>query len=692
MTEKYRNIQHKLTRFFKCRHLVWLTVLCIALAGCKDDFDDSELRKQIADLDGRLTTLEKLCAQMNANISSMQTIVNALQQNDYITGVTPITEEDNTIGYTITFVKNKPITIYHGKNGSSLSAKKDADGIYYWELNGSWLLDDENNRMKVSGVTPQLKIENEHWLVSVDGGKTWDDAGTATRDPLFKEVDNSAEDFVKFVFADGTEVQVPKKDTFAISFSEPLPLKISAGETVEITYTLSQGNEKTLVKTVCSNGWKAVVNKQDNTSGTITITAPDPITDDEVLVFVSDGKEKTVMSAISFCIVILDNIQDNTVKVGGGDGNLNLEITSNLEIKAVPQNEWIIADEQPQSKALATNHFHFKILANKGEQSRTGHIEVQDMGGKVLKTITVIQGNAQEEEIAKEREALIAFYHATNGDQWKNNTNWCSDKPVSEWYGLTIENGYVTQLNLAENNLSGYLPECIGELQHLTDISLWENYNLGGKLPAGLFSLENLKSLHIRICAIEGEISPDIKQLTKLESLSIGNNKFTGRFPSEISELKNLYFLSIDNGDFILGNESQPINCNNFTPCEFPKSLCKLTNLKELYAYKNNFYGNIPSEIGQLKNLTQLMLQCNRFSGNIPVEICSLPNLEILYLEYNDLTGELPREIGNLKKLEQLNLQNNLLEGSIPNEICTLPNLRTLRIQSYYKKVKCGKK
>ena len=483
MTEKYRNIQHKLTRFFKCRHLVWLTVLCIALAGCKDDFDDSELRKQIADLDGRLTTLEKLCAQMNANISSMQTIVNALQQNDYITGVTPITEEDNTIGYTITFVKNKPITIYHGKNGSSLSAKKDADGIYYWELNGSWLLDDENNRMKVSGVTPQLKIENEHWLVSVDGGKTWDDAGTATRDPLFKEVDNSAEDFVKFVFADGTEVQVPKKDTFAISFSEPLPLKISAGETVEITYTLSQGNEKTLVKTVCSNGWKAVVNKQDNTSGTITITAPDPITDDEILVFVSDGKEKTVMSAISFCIVILDNIQDNTVKVGGGDGNLNLEITSNMEIKAVPKNEWIITDEQPQSKALATNHFHFKILANGDKQSRTGHIEVQDMGDKVLKTITVIQGNAQEEEIAKEREALIAFYHATNGDQWKNNTNWCSDKPVSEWYGLTIENGYVTQLNLAENNLSGYLPECIGELQHLTDISLWENYNLGGKLP-----------------------------------------------------------------------------------------------------------------------------------------------------------------------------------------------------------------
>ena len=53
------------------------------LSGCKDDFDDSELRKEIADLDGRLTSLEKLWAQMNTNISSMQTIVNALQQNDF---------------------------------------------------------------------------------------------------------------------------------------------------------------------------------------------------------------------------------------------------------------------------------------------------------------------------------------------------------------------------------------------------------------------------------------------------------------------------------------------------------------------------------------------------------------------------------------------------------------------------------
>ena len=654
------------TRFFKYRHLVWLTILCVALAGCKDDFDDSELRKQIADLNGRLTSLEKLCAQMNTNISSMQTIVNALQQNDYITGVTPITEGGNTTGYSITFAKNKPITIYHGKNGSSLSAKKDADGIYYWELNGSWLLDDENNRMKVSGVTPQLKIENEHWLVSVDGGKTWDDAGTATRDPLFKEVDNSAEDFVKFVFADGTEVQVPKKDTFAISFSEPLPLKISAGETVEITYTLSQGNEKTLVKTVCSNGWQAVVNKKDNLSGTITITAPDPITDDEVLVFVSDGKEKTVMSAISFCIVILDNIQDNTVKVGGGDGNLNLEITSNMEIKAVPKNEWIITDEQPQSKALATNHFHFKILANGDKQSRTGHIEVQDMGDKVLKTITVIQGNAQEEEIAKEREALIAFYHATNGDQWKNNTNWCSDKPIGEWYGIRCQNGLVEVLNLTENGLLGMIPLEIGNLGNLRILSLSIN-QLSGEIPSSIGQLKELTTLYLENNQLSGNIPVELGDLTNLTMAYLYNNQLSGNIPPSIGNLKELDRLLLSNNQL-----------TGIIPTEIG-NLCNLTSLSLDY---NQLSGEIPANIVDLKNLQELRLDNNKLEGLIPNTICQMSNLKFLWFANNHFSGNIPQNIGNLHALERLDLSHNQLTGSIPVSIKQCSNLQYIMLNS----------
>lgn len=47
-------------------------------------------------------------------------------------------------------------------------------------------------------------------------------------------------------------------------------------------------------------------------------------------------------------------------------------------------------------------------------------------------------------EYQSEREALIAIYEAANGKRWHNNTNWCKDdKPVSEWYGVTVSPEYV---------------------------------------------------------------------------------------------------------------------------------------------------------------------------------------------------------------------------------------------------------
>ena len=94
------------------KKLFTLFAVIALLAGCSDDYDDSALTGRVDDLENRIKKLEEFCKQMNTNISSLQTIVTALQNNDYITEVIPVMQDGKEIGYTITFSKSNPITIY----------------------------------------------------------------------------------------------------------------------------------------------------------------------------------------------------------------------------------------------------------------------------------------------------------------------------------------------------------------------------------------------------------------------------------------------------------------------------------------------------------------------------------------------------------------------------------------------------
>lgn len=90
----------------------------LLLSACQP-YDDAPIRGKIDDIDGRVRTLEEKVGQLNTNISSMKTILDALQSNDYVTSVTPLLVGGKEVGYTITFTKSKPVTIYHGTDGAS---------------------------------------------------------------------------------------------------------------------------------------------------------------------------------------------------------------------------------------------------------------------------------------------------------------------------------------------------------------------------------------------------------------------------------------------------------------------------------------------------------------------------------------------------------------------------------------------
>lgn len=207
----------------------------VALTSCK--YDDDDLWNSVHGLENRVAKLEELCKQMNTNISSLQTIVTALQNNVYVTGTTPLMKDGKEIGYTITFSKGNPITIYHGKDGQdgedgttpTISVKKDTDGVYYWTLNGEFIVVDggkiqaegKDGTNGTNGTTPQFKIENDYWFVSYDNGTNWTQLGKATGedgiggDSMFSGVDyETSTDYVIFTLSNGTQIKLPTWSAF----------------------------------------------------------------------------------------------------------------------------------------------------------------------------------------------------------------------------------------------------------------------------------------------------------------------------------------------------------------------------------------------------------------------------------------------------------------------------------------------
>ena len=79
-----------------------------------------------------------------------------------------------------------------------------------------------------------------------------------------------------------------------------------------------------------------------------------------------------------------------------------------------------------------------------------------------------------------EREALVKLYQATNGTNWTN--KWNLSAPINTWYGVKLYNDKVIAINLADNNLTGSLPNEITDLVFLQTLDLHKN-TINGNIP-----------------------------------------------------------------------------------------------------------------------------------------------------------------------------------------------------------------
>lgn len=430
---------------------IFLIIAALGIVSC--EYDDTELRDKINDHENRIAQLESLCNQMNTNISSLQTIVAALQGNDYVTSITPVTSGGETIGYTINFSKSGPVTIYHGNDGKDgtngtdgtngqdghtpiIGVKQTSDGNYYWTLDGNWLLDDGGNKIKANGtdgkdgvdgenghdgndgsdgldgkdgITPQLKIEEGYWVISYDNGNSWDQLGKATGengndgkdgidgDSMFSKVTYD-EEFVYLVLADNvTTLIIPRRsDDFDLQFVGDNNHVCSSGETVSVSYTLTYGNENTEVAAIPHGGWVAKVEKTSNTSGTITVTAPNPMKDGEVIVLASDGQGKTIMKKLVFEEGVVSIVTKSYV-ADSDQTTIEVNLSTNLNYTvSIPDDakSWISVSDIQTKATMRSDIVSLNIAANIGNSTRTANVSFVNSANEVLNTITVSQTGA----------------------------------------------------------------------------------------------------------------------------------------------------------------------------------------------------------------------------------------------------------------------------------------------------------
>ena len=150
-----------------------------------------------------------------------------------------------------------------------------------------------------------------------------------------------------------------------------------------------------------------------------------------------------------------------------------------------------------------------------------------------------------EGAVGDTRALLMEFYDATGGPNWENNSEWGSDRPLREWFGVIADaGGRVTRLELRDNQLTGAIPSSLGRLTTLTWMNLDQN-DLTGQIPSSLGNLTNLEALWLSQNRLTGPIPSSLGNLTNLVSLYLRDNQLTGQIPSSLGNLTNLRFLRL---------------------------------------------------------------------------------------------------------------------------------------------------
>ena len=310
----------------------------------------------------------------------------------------------------------------------------------------------------------------------------------------------------------------------------PTPIAVTGVSLDKTSLSLVEGSSETLTATVSpDNADNKTVSWKSSDTGIVTVDNDGKVTavkagSAAVTVMTSDGgKTATCSVTVTEAYIAVSSVQ-----VTPETAELEVGQTLALTVTVLP------ADATDKTATWKSDNESVATVSEKGVV--TGVAEgtttiIVNVGEKSATCQVTVKPSIYE----MERSALIEFYQALDGDHWKDNTNWCSDKPVFQWYGVrTDSKGRVSWIELSANGLKGIIPECIGNLEALTYLHLGVNYEISGPIPESIGKLVNLKTLALFENKLTGTIPESIMNLTELESFIIYQNQLDGNLSEKL--------------------------------------------------------------------------------------------------------------------------------------------------------------
>ena len=385
-------------------------VAAVAMLFTACEFDPTDLNNRIDDLENRVTELEETIAALNQDIAGVETLVNAMQNNVY---VSKIVKGEN--GYEVYFTNGEKIEIADGKAGE---AGKDGvtvtvmldeeDGQYYWAVikdGVTSFIEVDDKRLPVKGEqgnTPKMRVvmegETGYWEVSYDNGETWErvllEDGTPVTTSggaggLFKEayIDEDTNTAV-FVFLNGETLEIELRSDLYVNFKgeavESADFRYGETKTFEME---AVGVVKAIVTT--PDEWKASF---DKANAVWSITAPSiehalcaDLEGEVALIYFGEENQSSVVTMNVSIGEFVEVAEENLViEAEAAEATYDVPFTADGAVTVQPVDAWL-------SGTVAEGVAKITVAANTGA-ARTGTIKLVAKSNEVVITVNQVEG------------------------------------------------------------------------------------------------------------------------------------------------------------------------------------------------------------------------------------------------------------------------------------------------------------